>query len=156
MRNQWFTLALSGLLALGAGSALYAQDNSASPAQQGPQQGQWGGDHGRHGMDPDAQLKHMTRQLDLSTDQQNQIRPILVDRQQKMQALWQNQSLSRDDRRTQMQSIRTDSRAKIEAVLNDQQKQKYEAMQEEMGRHRGGYEGGGGNSAPATSQPQPQ
>jgi len=151
MRNKLFPIALGGMLVFGAG-ALLAQDNSAPP----PQQEQSGGmEHGRRGMDPDRQLQHMTRQLDLSADQQNQIRPILMDRQQKMQALWQNQSLSREDRRTQMQSIREDSKSKIEAVLNDQQKQKFDAMQEERGRHGGAY-AGGGNQAPSASQPQSQ
>jgi protein CpxP len=156
MRNQLFTLALSGLLAIGAGSALYAQDSSAAPAQQPQQQGQWNGGHGRHMQDPDHQLQHMTKQLDLSADQQTQIRPILVDRQQKMQALWQNQSLSREDRHTQMESIREDSKAKIEAVLNDQQKQKFEAMQDRMREHRGGDQGGDAAPSASQSQAQPQ
>jgi periplasmic protein CpxP/Spy len=156
MRNKTLTLALSGLLVLGAGSVLYAQDNSAPPAQPGTaQQGQWGGrGHGR--MDPDEQLRHMTKQLDLTADQQNQIKPILVDRQQKAEAVWQNQSLSREDRRSQMQSIREDSEAKIQAVLNDQQKQKYQAMQERMQERRGAGQPGGDNAPPPSSQPQPQ
>ncbi|MGC2636063.1 MAG: hypothetical protein WA294_02720 [Acidobacteriaceae bacterium] len=153
MRNQLFTIALSGLLVLGAGSALYAQDNSAAPAQE-QQQGQWNGGHDRHMQDPDHQLQHMTKQLDLSADQQTQIRPILVDRQQKMQALWQNQSLSREDRHTQMESIREDSKSKIEAVLNDQQKQKFEAMQDRMRGRRGGDQGG--DNMPSAGQPQAQ
>ncbi len=49
-----------------------------------------------------------------------------------------------------MQSIRQDSQTKIEAVLNDQQKQKFEAMQQERGR-RGGWQGGVQQGAP---QPQ--
>lgn len=158
MRNQLITFALGGLLAFGAGSALYAQDNSGQ--QQPPPQGQWGGGHGgRHGMDPDEQLKHMTKQLDLTSDQQNQIRPILQDRQQKMQALWQNQSLSREDRHSQMMAIRQDSDTRIQAVLNDQQKQKYQAMQERMQERRHGMGPGGeqgDNAPPPTSQPQPQ
>ena len=43
-------------------------------------------------MDPDRQLEHMTKELDLSADQQSQIKPVLVDRQQKMQAIFQDQS----------------------------------------------------------------
>ncbi len=151
MRNQLLTIALSGLLACSATSALYAQDNSAPP----PQQGQWGGGHGRGMMDPDKQLEHMSKQLDLTADQQSQIKPLLVDRQQKMQALFQNQSLSREDRRSQMMAIRQDTNAKIEAVLTDQQKQKFEAMQERMHEHRGGQNPGGDGGAPQ-SQPQPQ
>ncbi len=103
-------------------------------------------------MDPDRQLEHMTKELGLSADQQSQIKPLLVERQQKMQAIFQDQSLSREDRRARMQAIRTDSQSKIEAVLNDQQKQKFEAMQQHMGR-RGGENGG---PPPPQAPPQPQ
>jgi len=152
MRNQLLTIALSGLLACTAVPALYAQDNSTPP----PQQGQWGGHgHGRGMMDPDRQLEHMTKQLDLTSDQQSQIKPILVDRQQKMQALFQNQSLSREDRHSQMMAIRQDTNSRIEGVLTDQQKQKFEAMQERMQERRGGQAPGGDNGPPS-SQPQPQ
>lgn len=143
MRSKLAALALSGLLALGATSALYAQTND------GQQQGHWGGGH--HRMDPDQQLRHLTRALELTPDQQSQIKPILEDRQQKAQALFQNQSLSREDRRSQMQSIRSDSNAKIEAVLNDQQKQKFEAMQQRM-QERMQQRQGGENAPPAQPQ----
>jgi len=143
MRRTTITLALAVLLALNAAPAARAQYGDS-----GQNSGQGGQGHQRHRMDPDAQLQRMTQQLALSSDQQNQIRPILVDRQQKMQALWQNQSLSQEDRRSQMMSIRQDSNAKIEAVLSDSQKQKFEAMQERRGRHRGGQGDEG--------EPQPQ
>jgi periplasmic protein CpxP/Spy len=148
MRNTIVTIALGGLLAIGATATVFAQDNTSQP-QQG--QGQWGGGHGR-GMDPDRQLEHLTKQLNLTADQQSQIKPILVDRQQKMQALWRNQSLSQEDRHTQMQAIHQDTETKIEAVLNDQQKQKYQAMQEHMREHGPGQ----GGDAPPASNPQPQ
>jgi periplasmic protein CpxP/Spy len=152
MRSTFMTIALGGMLAIGATSAVYAQDTTSQPQQPQAQQGQWGG-HGRGMMDPDRQLEHLTRQLNLTADQQSQIKPILVDRQQKMQALWQNQSLSREDRRTQMQAIHQDSESRITAVLNDQQKQKYQAMQEHMREHGPGP---GGDNAPPSSNPQPQ
>jgi periplasmic protein CpxP/Spy len=147
MRNRLMTIALGGLLAMGATSAIYAQDTTSQPQQQG----QWG--HGR-GMDPSRQLEHLTKALSLTADQQTQIKPILVDRDQKMQALFQNQSLSREDRHTQMQAIHQDSETKINAVLNDDQKQKYQAMQEHMRDHGGPPQGG--DNAPAASAPQPQ
>jgi hypothetical protein len=151
MRNQIFSLALGGLLTLGVSAAAMAQDNPAPAAAPTQDQGQAGRGPGR--MNPDRQLEHMTRELGLSADQQNQIRPLLVDRQQKMQALFQNQSIAQEDRRARMQSIRQDTQAKIEAVLNDQQKQKFEAMQEHM--RRGGPEGGP-QGGPPEGAPQPQ
>jgi periplasmic protein CpxP/Spy len=152
MRNHLMTIALSGLLAFGATAALHAQENSGQPQQQG----QWGGGHGRGGMNPDEQLKHMTKELDLSSDQQSQIRPVLQDRQQKMEAIRQDQSLSREDRRSKMMAIRQDSEGKITALLTDQQKQKYQAMQEQMQERRGGQGQGGDSAPPSSSQPQPQ
>ena len=142
MRSKFAALALSGFLALGATSAIYAQTSD------GQQQGHWGGGHGR--MNPDAQLQHLTRALDLSADQQSQIKPILEDRQQKMQALFQDQSLSREDRHSKVQAIRSDSTAKIEAVLNDQQKQKFEAMQQRMQERQHGR----GDASAPPAQPQ--
>lgn len=149
MRNTLFTLALGGVLAFGATSALYAQDNSGQPQQQS----EWG--HGRHRMDPDAQLAHMTKALDLTPDQQSQIKPILMDGQEKMQALRQDQSVAREDRRSRMQAIQQDTQSRIEAVLNDQQKQKYEAMQERM-RERRQQRMQGGENPPAGDSSQPQ
>jgi periplasmic protein CpxP/Spy len=149
MPNKFCTFALTGLLTLGmAGSAALAQDNAPPPQGQNM--------HEHRGMDPDMQLKHMTKQLDLSADQQSQIKPILQSRQQQMQALWQDQSVSREDRHAKMQSIQQDTSSKIEAVLNDTQKQKYEAMQSRMREHRMG--GMQGDQAPPqdSTAPQPQ
>jgi periplasmic protein CpxP/Spy len=151
MRNKLITLALSGLLAVGASATLFAQD-ATPPPQQG--QGQWGGGRGR-GMDPEKQLEHLAKQLNLSSEQQSQIRPILQERQQKMQALFQNQSLSREERHTQMQAIHQDTESRITSVLNDDQKQKYQAMQEHMREH-GGPMQGGDNGPPSAGAPQPQ
>src|SRR5580698_245690 len=114
MRNKFCTLALTGLLTLGiAGSAAIAQD--APPPQQG-------GGMGHRGMDPDAQLKHMTKALDLTSDQQAQIKPILESQHQQMQTLREDQSVPRADRMAKMKAMHEDSNSKIEAVLNDTQK----------------------------------
>ena len=93
-------------------------------------------------MNPDAQLRHLTKALDLTADQQAQIKPVLESTHQQMEALHQDQSLSRDDRFAKMKAIHEDSRTKIEAVLNDTQKQKFAAMQERAHGPRGGGEQG--------------
>ena len=144
MRITVFTLALGGLLV--AGTTALAQDNAPPPPQDQAQRGPGGPRH----MDPDRQLERLTRQLDLTSDQQGQIKPLLVDRQQKMAALFQDQSLTAEDRRSRMRSIQQDTRSKIEAVLNDQQKQRFESM--EQRRSRGGP---GGPPADGSAPPQP-
>jgi protein CpxP len=145
MRNILFTFALGGVLTLGIASAAIAQDNATPAPTQAPEQVQPQGQPGRGPMrmDPNKQLEHMTRTLGLSADQQNQIKPLLVERQQKMEALFQDQSTPRQDRRAKMQAIRQDTQGKIEAALNGEQKQKFEAMQERMhNREQGGPENG--------------
>jgi Spy/CpxP family protein refolding chaperone len=131
MKNPLLTITLSGMLALGACVPALAQDTGA-PA---PEQGRHGGPRQ---MNPDRQLERLTHNLNLTADQQAQIKPLLVARSEKMQALSQNQSLGEDDRRAQMRTIHEEADTKINAVLNDDQKQKYAAMQQRMRRGPGG------------------
>jgi protein CpxP len=122
MKKTLCTIALTGLL--GLGMTAFAQDQSATPPpMQGPM-------HQR--MDPESQLAHLTKTLNLTSEQQTQIKPLLENQQQQMMQLHQDQSLSRADKMTKAKSLRDDTTSKIEAVLNDQQKQKYEAMQQKM------------------------
>lgn len=144
MRKTLCSLALTGLL--GLGMTAFAQDQSATtpPPMHGP----------RHqGMNPDNQLAHLTKALNLTSDQQTQIKPILEDQQQQMMQIHQDTSLSRDDKMAKAKSLHQDTTGKIEAVLNDQQKQKYEAMQQKM-QERMQQRGGGQAPAAAPAQPQ--
>lgn len=150
MRNKVCTFALSGLLVLGmAGSVAVAQEDAAPPPQNSNM-------HGHRGMNPDRQLQHLTKKLNLSADQQSQIKPILDAQQQQMQQVMQDQSVAGPDRHQKMMAIHQDTSQKIEAVLNDTQKQQYEAMQSQRGhrgmRHQQGEQPPSDNSAPPSPQ----
>ncbi len=71
-----------------------------------------------------------------------------------MQALMQNQSLSQEDRRAQMRTIMEGSNNSIKANLSDDQKQKFDAMQQQ--RMRRGGPGGPGGPPPEGAAPPPQ
>ncbi len=73
----------------------------------------------------------MAKKLGLSSDQKAQIEPILADRDQQMQTLRNNTSLTPQDRKAQIRSIVQGSDSKIEAILSDTQKQQYEQMKQE-------------------------
>lgn len=122
MRKTFCSLVLTGVLAI-TGSAAFAQSDAT------PQQSPATAAGGRHRMSPDEQLARMTKTLNLTPDQATQIKPILLDRQQQMEALHQDQSMSQEDKMAKMKSLRADSNTKIEAVLNDTQKQQFEQMQ---------------------------
>jgi Spy/CpxP family protein refolding chaperone len=105
------------------GTALYAQDTM----NQGPGMGQGGPHHMQ--MSPDQRLQHMTRQLNLTDEQQQKIKPILEQEQQQMQALHQDTSMSQEDRAGKMQQVRQGTNDQIKSVLNAEQQQKFEQMQ---------------------------
>lgn len=136
MRNKFCTLALTGFLTLGlAGGAAFAQDQTQTAPPESNNTNMGPMHHQHRGMNSERQLKRMTKRYDLSADQQSQIKPILDSRDSQMMQLRQDQSMSRQDRRQKMMDIQQDTSQKIEAVMNDTQKQKYEADQAKMKEH---------------------
>jgi hypothetical protein len=81
---------------------------------------------------PDEVVRRLDQKLSLSDAQKAQIKPIIADRQQKLQALRADTSTPRKAKGRQLRSIFSESDGKINAVLNDEQKQKYAQMEQEM------------------------
>jgi hypothetical protein len=134
-------LVLGTALAVGTVSA-YAQDQSPQPQPQS----QGGGQHHKGGggrANVDKMMARMTEKLNLSTDQQAQLKPILVDRQKQIQALRADTSLTPDDRRAKGKQVMQATNGQIEGILNDQQKQQWQQMKDERGEHhKGGHQHG--------------
>jgi protein CpxP len=160
MKTLWTCLIQSSVLASGlvCSADVFAQlpkepdfppETSAPPPEQGP-----GGGHRRGMMDPAQQLAGMTKRYNLSADQQNQVKPILVDQQQQMLLLQLDSSLSLDEKKAKMQNIRSDSDKKIAAILNDDQKKQFEqdhqSTQDRMQQR--GQDGGPGGGGPPPQQ----
>jgi len=153
MKTRLLSLTLGGLLALGITGAALAQDTPPPPPNSSQDQNQPAPPpEGRGGMrmDPARQLERLTRELNLTSDQQEKIKPLLLERQQKMQTLMQDQSVSQEDRRAQMRTIMEGTNNSIKANLNDDQKQKFDAMRQRMRR------GGPGGPPPDGAAPPPQ
>jgi len=126
------------LLMVMGGGALYAQ--------MAPSGGQGGPPPGGMAMSPEQRLQHMTKQLNLSEDQQQKIKPILEQESQQMQALRADSAMSQQDRHSKMMEIRQNSMSQIMPILNPDQQKKWEEMQQ---KHRGGP-----GQNPGQSQPQ--
>jgi periplasmic protein CpxP/Spy len=107
---------------LSAGTLIAQQDASQAPTPATPPAAQ------QHAPNPNRQAKHLAKELGLTRDQVAQIKPILAGRFQQMQSLRADTSLTPQDRRVKAHAIQQDSTEKIEAVLNDTQKQQYEQM----------------------------
>lgn len=111
-------------LCSGALSALPMMAQDAAPAA--PQAGS------RAGRMQGRQLEMLTEKLNLTADQQTQVKAIDEDTMKQMMAVRNDTSLSQDDRRSKMMDIRKTSQDKIRGILTDDQKTKYEALQAEM------------------------
>lgn len=98
----------------------------------------------------DAQLKRWTKALSLTTEQVNQIKPLLTERVTKREAI-RNAS----DRRAAMQELRDLTKAqdeKLKTIFTAEQLAKYAELQDELrdrmgngGGRRGGGNNGGNN-----------
>ncbi|MGI8961459.1 MAG: hypothetical protein ACR2IV_17200 [Bryobacteraceae bacterium] len=124
MRKQILSAVLSTFFGLGVLAAA-PQTQDQSNTEQHKQSSH------RHQADPQQQVNRLGKRLNLTDDQKSQLLPILTDRQQQMKSMHEDSSLSQQDRRTKMRSLWEGSDAKIKAVLNDDQKQKYDQMQQQ-------------------------
>lgn len=124
------------------------------------QGGGYGGGGGRRGpMSPDDQLKRMTKDFDLTADQQTKIKPILEDARKKMEDARNDSNGDRQTMRQKMMQIRQDTNDQIRALLDDKQKEKFDKQEQErrdrpQNRRGGGPGGPGGDNSGGNAPPQ--
>jgi periplasmic protein CpxP/Spy len=149
--RRWVLSAAVLLLSVG----MFAQ--TPTPQDQGPGQGehQAAGMH-RH-MDPQQQLDHLTKQLKLTDDQQQKIKPLLEQQAEQMQSVRQDTSVPQQDRRAKFQEIHQNTMSQIRSILDENQQKKFDKMmqrQEERRAHRMGEGGPQGNPSGGNNGPQ--
>lgn len=154
--------ALATVLSLGFGaSSAFGQDEPATPpaAQQPSQPSDQGmGRHmgGRRMPSVDDQLKHLSKKLNLSDDQQGKLKPILEDQRKQMEQIHNDSSLSREDRMSKMMELRQSSDTQIKSVLNDDQQKNFDKMRSEQRDRMKRWHKGGDNAPPAGAGPDSQ
>jgi periplasmic protein CpxP/Spy len=89
----------------------------------------------RHWPSPDEVVAKMDSKLSLSDDQKAKITPIIEERQEKIKSLASEGGRRRKKAR-EIKSIMEDSDKKIKALLSDDQKKKYDELQQEMRQER--------------------
>ena len=77
------------------------------------------------------QQKHMADELQLTADQKEKLKPIMQDETQKMRALRQDASLSKDDKAAKLKTIREETNAKVKPILTADQFEKWKKLREE-------------------------
>jgi Spy/CpxP family protein refolding chaperone len=92
----------------------------------------------------------MAEKLNLSQAQQDQIKPLMQKQREQAKAIWQDNSLTQDQKRTKMQQLHQDTQAQLNSILTPDQQQQWQQMRQNFRQHRHGQ-------GPATdSQPAPQ
>jgi hypothetical protein len=101
----------------------------------------------------DQELDHLTKDLELTPAQQKQVRPLLEEHHNKIQALLdKNPTASRQALGPQIHAISDETHHEIHALLDDHQRQLEKAMQQ---RERNGGESRRPVPPAATSSPAP-
>ncbi len=98
------------------------------------------------------QVEFLTSKLNLTPDQVTQVKAINADTMKQMSAVREDTSLAQADRRTKMMDIRKASLDNLRAILTDDQKTKYDALQAEMQERMRERGQGGGPPPPAPPQ----
>ena len=147
MRNKPSTLAYGLMLMLGFAGAAAAQDNGAEQPSARQQL-----QHIHTAQSIDQELAHLTKDLELTLEQQQQVRPLLEQHHDKIQALLdKNPTASRQELGPQIHAISDETHSKIHALLTDHQKELEKAMQQR--EHNGGENRQ--STSPAMVPPEP-
>jgi ribosome recycling factor len=148
MRNRFFTLASGAMLMLGIAGPVVtqavAQDNGAQQPSARQQLQRI-----NTPQSIDQELAHLTKDLELTPEQQKQVRPLLDEHHDRIQKLLdKNPAASRQELAPQIHAISDDTHHKIHALLTDHQKELEKAMQQH--EHNRGE-----NRRPAAASPEP-
>ena len=108
--------------------------------------------------DPQKQTARLSRKLQLTPDQAAKIEPILANRQQQMQQMRADTSLSQHDLHQKMRALKQDTDSQMQAILTDSQRQQYQqlqqqAMQKHLDRKQGAPASGNDDDGGSTPNP---
>jgi periplasmic protein CpxP/Spy len=138
-KSRWVMLTV--LVVLVAGPLLMGQA-AQTPQTSAPQDQNAMGGH-REANGPDAHLQMLTRELNLTDDQQTKLKPILEDQAQQMKTVRHDTALSQDQKKAKIKEIHASFHDQISNVLTPEQQAKLKQMKQSgMEKHKGMKEGG--------------
>lgn len=81
---------------------------------------------------PDVQLKRLTGGLKLTAEQQEQIRPVLVDEYAKLKEIRRDENLNPKQIQMKVEELRTATIAKMQSYMTPEQKEKHDLISKEI------------------------
>jgi periplasmic protein CpxP/Spy len=131
MQNRPFTLLYGAMLLLGITGRALAQDNQVQQPSARQQL-----QHIHTPQSIDQEFARLTKDLELNAQQQQQVRPLLQEHHDRIQALLdKNPNASRQELGPQIHAISDETHREIHALLTDHQKELEKAMQQR--EHKG-------------------
>ena len=85
-------------------------------------------------------LEWLSKELNLSDEQKEKLKPILQDEAKQMRTVHEDSSLTPDQKRDKIRQIRKTFRPQIQAVLTPEQQEKFKNLREEAREKRQGKE----------------
>ncbi|HET9696625.1 MAG TPA: hypothetical protein VFP40_07140 [Terriglobales bacterium] len=135
MNRAIITMALgAAMLATGAMAQTSSTDQGTTATQ--PEQGKHGFGRRHHG-----NMKKMAEKLNLSQQQQDQLKPIFEKQREQAKAIWKDSSLTQDQKKEKMQALRQDFKGQVNGILTPAQQQQLAQMKENGREHMRGKMG---------------
>ncbi|MBI3875986.1 MAG: hypothetical protein HY300_08515 [Verrucomicrobia bacterium] len=116
-KRLMFISALSGLVAFAP--AAFSQEKKDEP--KAPERGKAA---------PGDRLKELAEQLNLTDEQKEKLKPIVQEEVEKLKALREDATLSRQDKVAKFREIQEGAQAKIKAILTPEQQEKMDKLRE--------------------------
>jgi periplasmic protein CpxP/Spy len=140
LKHSLLAITLAGLIYAAPAVAQNASQNNTPDQQSAPSAHE--GHRGHGPMDPARRTEHLTSKLKLTADQQAKVQEIFKSEQAQMQAMRNDSSMSREDRRTKMMDIHKTSTDQVRALLDATQQKKWDKMQDNREQRRNRHNGG--------------
>lgn len=93
-------------------------------------------EHHEHG----GRGERLFKELNLTDDQKEKIKPIMKDRRDKMQALKEDSSITQDQKKEKAKEIMHSTNEQIKAILTPDQQKKFEQLMADMKAHHEKHE----------------
>ena len=129
-----FRLSILTMLAVLVTGLLFGQTSQAPQTSTPQSQGATAQSNAKS---PEQHLQMLSEKLNLTSDQQAKLKPILEDQAQQMKAVHDDTSLSQEQKRAKMKAMHESLHDQINAVLTTEQQAKFKQLQQEpMEKHK--------------------
>ena len=138
MKKSLITAVLSAAM-MATGISVLAQTTTDSQTGANGATTQNAPAQGRHGFHHGDGLKHIAQKLNLTQQQQDQLKPVFEKQHQQMLAIRNDASLSQDQKKEKIQALHQDTQAQIKGVLTPEQQTQWAQMKAQGKQHMAGH-----------------